>query len=102
MPANFHDLRHAGNTLAASSGARRPRADAPVSAPRSSVTTRPTSETASAKDRKITQQSGKKSATGKKAGGRKKKDGAGGPLSRRYKIIQGPWNGEGPGRGNRL
>jgi integrase len=78
---HFHDLRHTGNTLAASSGAstrelmhRMGHSTMRAALIYQHATSERDREIASAMDRRIAKQSGKKPAKGKKAGGRKKKD----------------------------
>ncbi|MET8148267.1 tyrosine-type recombinase/integrase [Actinoplanes sp. NPDC049668] len=78
---HFHDLRHTGNTLAASSGAstrelmhRMGHSTMRAALIYQHATSERDREIASAMDRRIAKQSGRKTAKGKKAGGRKKKD----------------------------
>lgn len=78
---HFHDLRHTGNTLAASSGAstrelmhRMGHSTMRAALIYQHATSERDREIASAMDRRIAKQSGKKAAKGKKGGGRKKKD----------------------------
>jgi integrase len=79
---HFHDLRHTGNTLAASSGAstrelmhRMGHSTMRAALIYQHATSVRDREIASAMDRRIAkQQCGKKAAKGKKAGGRKRKD----------------------------
>jgi integrase len=78
---HFHDLRHTGNTLAASSGAstrelmhRMGHATMRAALVYQHATSERDREIASAMDRRIAKQSGKRSAKAKKAGGRKKGD----------------------------
>ena len=77
---HFHDLRHTGNTLAASSGAstrelmhRMGHSTMRAALIYQHATSERDREIASAMDRRIAKQAGKKPAKGKKAGGRKKK-----------------------------
>ena len=79
---HFHDLRHTGNTLAASSGAstrelmhRMGHSTMRAALIYQHATSERDREIASAMDRRIAKQAGRKPAKGKKAGGRKKKDG---------------------------